>query len=642
MTSDNSRETNFASGALALYKQTPAVISSTGEKIELTFPDGKVKRVRLKDIRILHPGPVKSIKNVMEAESEFDLNEAWELLQGESASLADLTELVVGESTPENVWAIFREIRASDCFSLDDDLITPLPPEVVEAKRAKKLERERTEREWREHIERLSEGAWDERDLPRLKELESYVCGQSQSCRVLKELKIPSTPEKAHELLLRLGVWNEFVNPHPARAGQPLSDPDIPLSPLPEEERLDLTHLASFAIDDDGCRDPDDAVSLDGDSIWIHVADPAALASPDSPVDLEARDRGSNAYLPEKTVKMLPEGMTRIFGLGLSETSPALSFELKINDSGIPVCGRAVLSVISAEMISYEQVESLLGEEPFARLAEIADANRARRESGGAFTLGLPEIKTAAVFADGAHPLEKELTVEGRNDVPVEMRISRYPELKSRGIVSELMVMAGEAVGRYLAERGVPVPFAGQPAPEEPMEEGGALSAAFACRKRLRRTQLHTTPARHAGLGLDVYVRTTSPLRRYSDLLAHQQIRALIKNERTISEEEMLKRMSQGESGAQKATLAERRSVSHWIMVELKRRQTDGSANFTGIVVEAMDDRRRVILPELAMDALLRHSGDSRLDEEVELTLANADIPALHAIWRLSKRTSVS
>ncbi|MCK5845503.1 MAG: RNB domain-containing ribonuclease, partial [Victivallales bacterium] len=351
MGNENTICLNIRNGALALYKQTPALVAAVCEKIELTFPDGKSKKVRPKDITILHPGPVASLKSMVDAGIDVDLDEAWELLQGETATLADLTELLLGETTPENIWTIFREVRASDCFAITDNEITPISQEEVEAKRTKKLEREKNESEWREHVERLRSGSWDERDVPRLKELERYVCALSSTNKTLKELKIPSTPEKAHELLMKLGVWNEYVNPHPIRAGQPLTNPEIPTTSIPDEERVDLTALASFAVDDDGCRDPDDAFSIDGDILWLHIADPAVVATPDSPMDLEARDRGSNAYLPAKMVTMLPDEVTRRFGLGLDETTPAISFQITIDDDGTPKCAKVALSIISAEMI---------------------------------------------------------------------------------------------------------------------------------------------------------------------------------------------------------------------------------------------------------------------------------------------------
>ena len=87
-----------------------------------------------------------------------------------------------------------------------------------------------------------------------------------------------------------------------------------------------VNHLAAYAIDDLGNQDPDDALSLEGDRLWVHIADPAALVPPDSEADLEGRARGANIYLPEQTIPMLPPQVTQILGMGLKEVSPALSF----------------------------------------------------------------------------------------------------------------------------------------------------------------------------------------------------------------------------------------------------------------------------------------------------------------------------
>ncbi|MCK5845238.1 MAG: RNB domain-containing ribonuclease, partial [Victivallales bacterium] len=248
------------------------------------------------------------------------------------------------------------------------------------------------------------------------------------------------------------------------------------------------------------------------------------------------------------------------------------------------------------------------------------------------FSLALPEVKVKVLFEDGLLPLEKELAKDGRKDEPVKIELSKYPELASRETIAEIMVMAGEAVGRYLRENDIPAPFAGQTPPETPIEAEDSLSAMFAARKQLRRTQLHSSPARHAGLGLDIYTRVTSPLRRYSDLLVHQQIRAFLKNEPLISEADMLERMSQGETGAFRATIAERRSVSHWTLVELRKRD---SGSFAGVVVEKMGDRCRVLIPELALDATLRNAGDVELNQEIELKPARIDLPELVVNWRI-------
>jgi exoribonuclease-2 len=135
-------------------------------------------------------------------------------------------------------------------------------------------------------------------------------------------------------MLVKVGYWPPSTTPIPARFGAATTDPDLPVPALPDEERLDLTHLPAFAIDDEGNQDPDDAVSIDGDRIWVHVADVAALVRPDSELDREARARGANLYLPEGIVNMLPAAVTEQLGLGLQPVSPALSFGFRVADDG--------------------------------------------------------------------------------------------------------------------------------------------------------------------------------------------------------------------------------------------------------------------------------------------------------------------
>jgi hypothetical protein len=122
------------------------------------------------------------------------------------------------------------------------------------------------------------------------------------------------------------------------------------LPELPDEERLDLTGLPAYAIDDEGNLDPDDALSLDGDRLWVHIADVAALVRPGSPADLEARARGATLYLPETTVPMLPAAAVPRMGLGLSGrfAGAVVRFEAGCERGGDRSRNRAQLGASSA------------------------------------------------------------------------------------------------------------------------------------------------------------------------------------------------------------------------------------------------------------------------------------------------------
>src|SRR5262249_22072029 len=161
---------------------------------------------------------------------------------------------------------------------------------------------------------------------------------------------------------------------------------------LLEEDRRDLTHLAAFAIDDEGNKDPDDAISLEGDTLWVHVADVGALVRPDSPADRMARGLAANLYLPERSVPMLPHHATELLGLGLREISPALSFGLKLSAEGQIIFSEVIPSRVRVTRLTYEQVEGRLTESPFREMVERTRRYQARRKTRATGELDLPEV----------------------------------------------------------------------------------------------------------------------------------------------------------------------------------------------------------------------------------------------------------
>ena len=78
----------------------------------------------------------------------------------------------------------------------------------------------------------------------------------------------------------------------------------------PEVDRLDLTYMDAFAIDDEGNQDPDDALGFHDGKLWVHIADSSWLIPAGTEADKEARGRAANLYLPETTIPMLPPEAT--------------------------------------------------------------------------------------------------------------------------------------------------------------------------------------------------------------------------------------------------------------------------------------------------------------------------------------------
>lgn len=610
---------NAKVGALAVYKRKPAKILSVGEKIKIELEDGGEASVRPKDIEVIHSGPVRSLSDIG-AQKAGDPAEAWALMSSleEGVPLSELSELVYGQSDPQCVLSAWRLVDEGLYFQGTVEAVKARPSEQVEKTKAERRRRLDAEAAWQACVERLRSGSFLPEDAPHLTEVESLARGRTDTSRVLRELSIPQTPESAHSLLLRVGRWTRFVNPHPARLGLRLDLASERGVVVPEESRMDLTHLDAFAIDDESNTDPDDAVSIDGDRLWIHVADPAACVAQGSELDTEARLRAVTLYLPERIVPMLSHAVVQAFGLGLADTSPALSFGIRFDADASIKEVEIVPSRVKVRRLSYAQAEGMLDTEPFASIMSLTERRRQRRRSAGAVEIDLPETQIKVV--DG------------------QISISELPVLRSRSMVEECMLAGGEAASRFAITNGFALPFVSQPPPDDQLEPGDSLATMFKRRRCMKRNRTQSIPGPHAGLGLESYARATSPLRRYADLLAHQQIRAYIKGESTLSPEEVDSRITATEQGVDAARRAERVSDAHWTLAYLlERPDWRGEA----VLVDRRGGSQIFLIPSLAYEARTNSSVDLKLDDKVELSLTGVDLPFLAASFAiLTQRNS--
>ncbi len=596
--------------SLVLYKRRPARVVSVSDKLELELDDGKTQRVRPKDVMLLHPGPLSSLNQLASPAGEVE--EAWELLAGSTTRIAELAELVFGDHTPATSWAAWRLVDEGLYFH-------GATPEEVLVRSLDELELERGERQakaaeeqaWAALLERLRHRKLAPGDTDRLREVEAVSLGGMTHSRILRELGLRETPESAHALLLRLGVWDQTVNPHPRRLKLPEQAPAADIPSLREEDRLDLTHLPTFAIDDEGNQDPDDAISLEEDCLWVHVADVAALVAPDGLLDREARGRGASLYLPEGIVPMLPAPITERLGLGLEAVSPALSFGIRVDDNGEIRDVELVTSRVCVRRLSYREAEDRLDNEPFRSILKLTRRYRTRRKQRGAAFIDLPEVKLRLDHG--------------------EVRIQPLPRYDSREMVTDAMLMAGEAAARFAMERGIPFPFTSQAPPDTPAEPEG-MAAMFAYRKQFKRGQVKSAPEPHAGLGLEQYSQATSPLRRYQDLVAHQQLRAFLGGEPVLGNDQILARVASTDVLMGSVRQGERLSNRHWTLVHLTH-HPDWQGD--GVVVEKRNRRARVLIPALGLDAQIQAPGDPPLDTVVRLRCTRVNLPELVANFQV-------
>lgn len=595
--------------SLLLYKHQPARLINLGDRWEIELPGGGKARVRPKDVEILHPGPVVSLSELKDQEGEIVT--AWEILAGQQTSLTELTELAYGVYTPSTAWAAWQQVEAGLYFSGKPDAIQVYDVGEVERKLQERKRAAEAQSAWKAFLERLHNGRVDESDREFLRDVEDLALGRGLRSQVLKELRRAETSENAHALLLELGIWDALTNPYPVRLGAQFKQVDLAVPPLAAEQRRDLTGLPAFAIDDEGTDTPDDALSLEGNRLWVHVADVAALVEWDSPLDLEARARGMSLHLPEGTVHLLPRAVVSQLGLGLNEKSPALSFGIDLDEQGQVTGFELIPSLVRVSRLSYTEAERLIDQEPFQRLSHLAGLLQQRRQANGAVQLDFPEVKL--VVDDG------------------RVEICPLPPLRSRALVEECMILAGAETARFARQQGILLPYRQQ---EEvaSSERPEKLSGMFALRRLIKSSRYRAAPGPHSGLGLPAYTQVTSPLRRYLDLVGHQQLRAFLKGQGLMGETEILERIGEVEAVIDIMRRAELLSERHWTMVYLLQ-HPDWRGQ--GIVVEKNNRTAVIIIPSLALETRIHSKRDLPLDQAVSLALSSVDLPQREANFRL-------
>ena len=207
-----------------------------------------------------------------------------------------------------------------------------------------------------------------------------------------------------------------------------------------------------------------------------------------------------------------------------------------------------------------------------------------------------------------------------------QVSVRPYASLYSRNLVRDAMLLAGEGAARFALENQIPVPFSTQERGAElPMQAPSTLSGNFALRRLMRPGQLKGEPGLHAGLGMEQYTQTTSPLRRYSDLLAHQQFRAFLAGQPPLDSQSLMQRMAEGAMGMSLTRQTERISNRHWTLVYLLQNPT-----WTGeaVVVENNGHRCLAVIPDLDLEGPL-YGGSYELDQVVTVSVTGIHLAQL-------------
>ncbi len=262
--------------------------------------------------------------------------------------------------------------------------------------------------------------------------------------------------------------------------------------------------------------------------------------------------------------------------------------------------------------LSYTAAAERLDEPAFRDLYAAAQAHESQRRQNDAVVIDLPEVQVRVK--------------EG------EVVIRPLPPLRSRDLVREMMLLAGTAVAQFASQHSIPLPFTTQEAPDLPPDLPDTPSGMFARRRAMSRSQQGSTPGLHAGLGLPHYVQCTSPLRRYLDMVTHQQLRLYLRGEPLLDGQAIMERVGAANAITGEMRLAERLSNQHWKLVYLLRHP---GWQGEGVIVDKRGKRDVVLLPELALETSIYAKGERPLDATLTLQFNEANLPELETRFQV-------
>jgi ribonuclease R len=222
------------------------------------------------------------------------------------------------------------------------------------------------------------------------------------------------------------------------------------------QKRRDYHDLPIVTIDGETARDFDDAVHVrqleNGNyELQVHIADVAQYVTEDSPLDQEARLRGTSVYFPDRAVPMLPlELSTDICSLRPKVDRLVLSCVMEIDHRG-EVLGYEICEGVirSAERMTYTAVNAILEGDPqlHQRYAELVPRFEQMRDL--ALILNRKRVRRGSIDFDLPEPVI-EFDENG-----LMKSIARSERNIANRLIEEFMLAANESVAHYLENRRI-------------------------------------------------------------------------------------------------------------------------------------------------------------------------------------------
>lgn len=435
--------------------------------------------------------------------------------------------------------------------------------------------------------------------------------------------------EVAFQLLVALGIWEQDEELSILRYHIPTRFPVEVLEaasatpdftpPCPGYQ--DLTSLLTFTIDDADTMEIDDALSVSSHNgvmrIGVHITDVGFFIPPDNPLDKAALTRGTTVYLPRGKLPMLPPLLSEDkASLIAGHIRPTLSFFATVGDSGKVAEEQIQLGFINVgKRLSYTEADALLCSE---ETDEVTSALR--------YLFRVAQTRKASRIAHGAIVIDGDEVKIKVNNGEVTATVSPN-DSPSRTLVGECMILANEMAARYCRNHQLPALYVAQPPPDETVLPASAFPTqrvyVHATRRLMKPSQIGTTPAPHAALGLEVYTQATSPLRRYHDLQMHHQIKHHLEYGEALFDGERLQIIAAGaQESSSLAKRCERESTRYWL---LRLMETRKGQTVSGQVIREYNGRSFIELDDTLLVVAVTTTPPLPLGTSVEVVINHVD-----------------
>ena len=515
------------------------VMSETDASLQIELGSGKRAKVKAANVlmRFASPEPEAFLQGATTIAADVDLDLAWEFAAEGDFGFAELAADYFGATTgaSQQAGALLALFGAPHYFRrLGKGRFRKAPEEIVKAALLGIERKKQVAVQVQAWAAELAAGTCPpavreqlyrilfkpDKNAP---EYKAVVDAARRTGRApLDLLKAAGAIDSPYEFHWRRFLFEEF----PKGTGH--APHEVPVL----RETLPLSPARAFSIDDSETTEIDDALSLQGLGsgrvvLGIHIAAPALAIAPGSAVDQIARDRLSTVYIPGHKLTMLPAAVVEAFTLAEGRDAPAVSLYVTLDEATLETVSTETKldRVHIAANLRHDQLDAVVNEEtlaaglgadvPFA--AELGFLHRYTRHLKAAREVvrGKPENFNRPDYAFRIDRAEDGAAIAGNERVTITTRKRGSPlDL----VVAETMILANSTWGGWLAECGVPGIYRSQ--------------ASLAPGVKVR---MGTRPAPHAGMGVAQYAWSSSPLRRYVDLVNQWQIVACARHGRTAA-----------------------------------------------------------------------------------------------------------